>query len=1522
MVKSRCILLILLFLLTFPIRLFSRDINWEDPEILIQSNTRFVNAASGGDTIALAWQEFVYQGNKAQTYLSLWTTQNTKEWIKNERFAGPFSFTDKETQIYSLSIDNEGNIYIAVSISEYKTSIFYSRDQGKTFVSTTITSTQTSLSPKIFTKENGDFYIFIVYEDTVSEALSIYYLLLNNTVFENKNYTGQFNRFVVETEEELGFNFLPSYCQFKNIEYVIFQARIKGEQSGYQLYMKMSNNEGQTWSKARLITDFNEIINGRERNYFEFDNQRPFITGIDDNLYITWERKHLLQSTQVYLAELKFSGEVLSHERITTTNYTSRAPQIYSFNGKIYILWFDSTGNDQIKIAEKTALKWEERNLSYTLPGDSRFPSPVRTKEFLYIFWENIYKNTSGLIILQPDQFVEIPRIYTTNFSPGKPGNKSTINVRWSTPKDSSGISSFYYAWSRKGYASLADMKEISKDITTMSLTADEDGTWYFHLKAGDYAGNYSSTTSVSYIRDTKPPGLITFNTLKTDENGFLLSNSFTVSWIPPGDDDVAGYSYELQYISSTLSLPVSDIPENKIKKPGSSIVLFQSEKTYRNIDNGIWAISVRAIDHVGNPGESVSFLFKLNKYIPVTIVTDIIPRKNSYDETTLEIKGRGFLAQGTINQIYLDKDGKEPYDYTFTLAQNEYKIVNDRTIDELQILDIEEDLYQLILNHQTRGRYVSRLKIKLEPSLTVKIGDFPPPYLPAWDKFTRPILSVSINEIFIWLLVILLGLLFVFSIKKITGVLKEGQMIEAEVYAIMSGKERKSKKIKKIAVLKTKGLGLRFKFSVLMTSLILLIILMLSITLSFYMIQTQRANLAAGLGQQVRVLMGSLVSGANTYLPLQDVQELGALPNQSEFMDEAVNVTITGINKRDSKFPSTFEYVWATNNEEIAASIDTDEYIIGESILTDDVSPLVPSLTEKINKRAIEEVSELAKEVKDLISEAITYLGKTDGASKQKLAEIDAARRVKSLIIDEKLRNISLDFEGSVPEFSPDNLGQMYTFYKPVVYRFQDEDIFFRGMVRVVVSTEKILTTIKTSTNELLVRIFIISLIAIGLGIAGAILLASITISPIKKLARGVALIRDTEDKSELKDHIISIKQKDEIRLLADIINQMTQGLVKAAAANKDLTVGKEVQKMFIPLVRDEDGKKGSTGSEKNDDVEFFGYYEGAKGVSGDYFDFVKLDNEHYAAIKCDVAGKGVPAALIMVEVATIFTDYFHEWTLKTPGIKIDKLVYKINDMIEERGFKGRFAALIIVIINVKTGITYYCNAGDNLIHIYSSQKNKMIQSKLPESPAAGVFPSSLIEMQTGFSQVKQILHKGDMLFLFSDGFDEAKRVFRDINANPVICNDPALEDNEMHNGTHMKGEGGEELGLTRLYSIIESVINKGSFQLIKSHSPIPDENLSFDFSTLSGTISDIIMALVSVEKIFRIYKHPGATSEDRILVDTKVDGFLQQHFLQYSEYFTRRIDLPENPGYVAFLNLNEDEQYDDLTILAVHKK
>ena len=154
-------------------------------------------------------------------------------------------------------------------------------------------------------------------------------------------------------------------------------------------------------------------------------------------------------------------------------------------------------------------------------------------------------------------------------------------------------------------------------------------------------------------------------------------------------------------------------------------------------------------------------------------------------------------------------------------------------------------------------------------------------------------------------------------------------------------------------------------------------------------------------------------------------------------------------------------------------------------------------------------------------------------------------------------------------------------------------------------------------------------------------------------------------------------------------------------------------------------------------------------------------LDETHYALIKCDVSGHGVSAGLIMVEVATLFINHFRDWKqrkdslaqIKDPGERqrllkdlerLDTLVYTINDMLEERGFKGLFAAFTICLFNTATGAITVCPAGDNEVNIYDVSEKRMVHRELTSkekgSPAAGVFPSMLVEMKSGFPQFPSI--------------------------------------------------------------------------------------------------------------------------------------------------------------------------------------
>src|SRR5205085_5132898 len=102
-----------------------------------------------------------------------------------------------------------------------------------------------------------------------------------------------------------------------------------------------------------------------------------------------------------------------------------------------------------------------------------------------------------------------------------------------------------------------------------------------------------------------------------------------------------------------------------------------------------------------------------------------------------------------------------------------------------------------------------------------------------------------------------------------------------------------------------------------------------------------------------------------------------------------------------------------------------------------------------------------------------------------------------------------------------------------------------------------------------------------------------------------------------------------DDLRLLLAVAGQSSIGLENArlhenvvarAGLERDLKLAHQVQLSFLPKRLPQIAG-----------YEFFAHYESALEVGGDYYDFIPLPQSRLAVMLGDVAGKGVPAALLM---------------------------------------------------------------------------------------------------------------------------------------------------------------------------------------------------------------------------------------------------------------------------------------------------
>jgi len=1556
------IIILLVSLNVLPL-LSAQELYWEEPERIVPTGARFPAVEQNGNVTVVLWHEFAYTDEvPTSASVSLMINEGNGDWDLRRDVIGPFPFSGEEVPFASVVVDDDGRILIAVSSSGQKIEIYsIPSARGEVRSVTSVGEGQAgevSVSPKLFYTSTGDFLL------CATQPLGLEGLISGidaRTLGINYAYSSDgsvWSEFKPLTEGvNISYVYLPTHAVFSGRDFIIFQGSPPTSKY-YQLYMVRSFDGGRTWSSPIRITDETSIDGSQGYSPDDYDNQRPYLVSAPDGLHLAWER-HLFAATapQIYYGVLNGEGGFrASPQKITVGSAVCRNPRILIQNGMTYLLWFDNRkGENRIFLAYQQGISWEETDVSI-MPGESMYGRLFELKGRIHVVWENKRGDDSALVMLEPDQSVSAPAIVPVNFSRDSRSRQDTYVIEWNIPEDSSGIAGFNYSVDRDPEGRPAqNLKILRSNERRAEIDIGRDGWWYFHIVSADYAGNWSSPATVRFYRDTTPPPPVEFRPPEEDDNGYLISNTLSIEWDSPELEDLAGYTYRLQYLSGPGY--EGELTGFDIQEPAGRLLTVEPRYDFVNLDNGSWAFTVAPLDDLGNQGPARTIYFRLNKYIPVTYITQVGVEKDQLNRYELEITGRGFTESGEIQQVMLDRDGEEPYDYVYRSGSDLYSVRNDRFITGPFIEEIEEGEYRVGLVHPTRGTYFTRYTLSFESTGEVKFGDFT--LIRAEKAPLTQVRRVVLygGDITVVAVMLLLSIMLVFALVKLTALIREALQMRRDVTAILENR-RLSYEMKKerVAAMERKG-SLRVKFALLTTSLVLIIVLMVAVPLGDYMIKTQQKNLTEGLQESTRVLIESINAGAELFLPEESTIELGRLPRQTRAAEAAEFVILTGpaSSSAGNVEHDFYDYLWATNDPDIKEKIvdDSDVEVMpsgemsfprGAVKVEDGVSPIIPELREEIDSQAAERVGELAGRLRELQQEARQAAQRLVVSQDQDTAQLltglqDEIAQINTRI-EEELARIS-DRVGSVPEFKSENIltgPTKYVFYRPIVYQDSSrQGVYYHGMVRLGISTENIVSEIENSRSSLVRRTALIALGAIILGIAGALLLATIIIRPIRRLVAGVERIRDTEDKEDLKDHEINVRSKDEIAVLADTVNQMTKGLVNAAIANKDLIMGKDNQKMFIPL--EKPGKrKLTTGALTTEGADFFGYYEGAKGVSGDYFDYVELTPGKYGMIKCDVAGKGVPASLIMVMVATIFRNYFNDWMedqkrkdaiAARKGVKrqeedpnIEELVYAINRLVEERGFEGRFAALIVVLLDTRTGKAVMCNAGDNIVHLYANGKHQMETVSLPQAPAAGVFSNDLVEMQAGFKRVPHLLNTGDIMLLFTDGLEEAQRFFRDENFKPAVCAEPGIAEGELHDN-HQVGTDNEEFGLPRVYDIVNALMGRGSYTLRKHHNPVPNEELVFDFSACQGTIEEVVIALVSIEKVFRMYPDPSATENDVVVVDRKIADFLEQHFKQYGEYFHDPVEeTGDQSEYVQFCMIKEDSQYDDLTVLGVMKK
>ena len=156
--------------------------------------------------------------------------------------------------------------------------------------------------------------------------------------------------------------------------------------------------------------------------------------------------------------------------------------------------------------------------------------------------------------------------------------------------------------------------------------------------------------------------------------------------------------------------------------------------------------------------------------------------------------------------------------------------------------------------------------------------------------------------------------------------------------------------------------------------------------------------------------------------------------------------------------------------------------------------------------------------------------------------------------------------------------------------------------------------------------------------------------------------------------------------------------------------------------------------------------FYQPARGIGGDYYDFLSLSGGRWGIAIGDVSGKGIGAALLMASLqASLKAQALH------PHLDLTTLIGDVNRLVYESSPSALFASLFYAEYQPSSRTLHYVNAGHNPPIIVRPQMESCELFHLrAEAVPIGIFAD------TQFAATKFQLAKDDILVAYTDGITE----------------------------------------------------------------------------------------------------------------------------------------------------------------------
>lgn len=246
----------------------------------------------------------------------------------------------------------------------------------------------------------------------------------------------------------------------------------------------------------------------------------------------------------------------------------------------------------------------------------------------------------------------------------------------------------------------------------------------------------------------------------------------------------------------------------------------------------------------------------------------------------------------------------------------------------------------------------------------------------------------------------------------------------------------------------------------------------------------------------------------------------------------------------------------------------------------------------------------------------------------------------------------------------------------------------------------------------------------------------------PLLELSRGAKAFGEGNLNYRMK-----LRRKDEFNELAQSFNVMAISIQeymheleretgRRERLESEFRIASEMQEALLP-----DAPPEVPG------LDIIGWSRPSKEVGGDFYDFLEMDDGKIGLVVGDATGKGVPAALLTTQCASVLR------TLSSQFHNPSELLYRTNNEFYKRvGTTHRFVTLFLMVIDPATGIARYASAGHPSPAVVRAESGK--SEWLKDSTG---FPLGIMS-KASYEEHDIVFRPGDSVYIFSDGLSDAQ--------------------------------------------------------------------------------------------------------------------------------------------------------------------